>query len=329
MYKFYLSALIIIGNINLFAQHTFSICAVDPKTGEVGSAGASCIANSIIISDVHPGVGVVHTQSYYVPGNQNYAQDLMNAGVPAAAIIDSVVANDIFDDATIRQYGAVDFTDGGSSASFTGDACLDWKGHLNGSTYAIQGNILLGPEILDGMEEGFLNTDGNLACRLMAALQGAKVPGADTRCLDWGISSESAFIRVAQPTDATDDLWLDLEVKDVNGALNLGSGIDPIDSLQAIFDAIGGCDFTGMNEIEQHIAPTIYPQPTFDIVIFSLDGSYENLTIYNLSGSEIFTTVVSREKNIVIDSRNWIAGIYLYSLTDLSGEIVNGKLIIE
>ncbi|SVC36246.1 uncharacterized protein METZ01_LOCUS289100, partial [marine metagenome] len=48
-----------------YSQDTFSIVAVDPVTQEVGSAGASCINGSIIISDVHPGIGAVHTQSYW------------------------------------------------------------------------------------------------------------------------------------------------------------------------------------------------------------------------------------------------------------------------
>ena len=59
------------------AQATFSIVAVDPATGEVGSAGASCISGSIIISDVHPGVGVIHTQSYWNAANQNNARNRM------------------------------------------------------------------------------------------------------------------------------------------------------------------------------------------------------------------------------------------------------------
>ncbi len=57
------SMLFVFATIN-YAQHTFSIVAVDPFTGEVGSAGASCIANSYIISDIHPGYGVIHTQAY-------------------------------------------------------------------------------------------------------------------------------------------------------------------------------------------------------------------------------------------------------------------------
>ena len=57
--------------ISSLLMATFSIVAVDTNTGEVGSAGGSCIAGSIIISDLHPGVGAIHTQSYYLPANQN------------------------------------------------------------------------------------------------------------------------------------------------------------------------------------------------------------------------------------------------------------------
>ena len=63
--------------INSLLMATFSIVAVDTNTGEVGSAGGSCIAGSIIISDIHPGIGAIHTQSYYLPANQNYASTLM------------------------------------------------------------------------------------------------------------------------------------------------------------------------------------------------------------------------------------------------------------
>src|SRR5688500_19379641 len=74
---------------------TFSICAVDPITGEVGSAGASCINGSIIISDVHPGVGVIHTQSYWHASNQMFAHDLMvNGGLTPQQIIDSTLTVD-------------------------------------------------------------------------------------------------------------------------------------------------------------------------------------------------------------------------------------------
>ena len=216
---------------------TFSIVAVDSETGEIGSAGGSCIAGSIIISDLHIGQGVIHTQSYYHPTNQSNASNYMNQGNSPQEIIDYLIANDVANNPGIRQYGVVDLENNGRSASFTGEACSDWKGHLNGNTYAIQGNILLGPEVLNQMEENFLNTNGPLSHRLMAALQGAKIPGADTRCLDEGISTLSSFIRVAQPENSASDLYLHLNVNSVTAHhTQTGEWLDPIDSLQTLYD---------------------------------------------------------------------------------------------
>jgi len=212
------------------SQDTFSIVAVDPQTQEVGSAGASCINGSIIISDVHPGIGAVHTQSYWNSTNQNNASNLMDQGYAPEEIIEYLVENDSQGNPSIRQYGVVDLVDDGRSAAFTGENCYDYKNHILGPTYSIQGNILLGQEVLDSMEVNFLNTSGSLATRLMAAMQGAKIPGADTRCLSSGISSLSAFIRVAQPNNLEDSLYLHLNVN------NTQPGIDPIDTLQDLFD---------------------------------------------------------------------------------------------
>ena len=92
----------------LLSEDTFSIVAIDPETGEVGSAGASCIAGSIIISDIHPGIGAIHTQSYYLPANQSYASSLMDEGYSPEVIIQFLEDNDIQNNPSIRQYGAVD-----------------------------------------------------------------------------------------------------------------------------------------------------------------------------------------------------------------------------
>jgi uncharacterized Ntn-hydrolase superfamily protein len=304
------------------AQHTFSICAVDLATGEVGSAGASCIENSRIISDVHPGVGVVHTQAYFIYGNQNYAEDLMNEGVSPAAIIDSMVANDIFDDPSFRQYGVVDLVDGGRSAAYTGENTNDWKGHITGPTYAIQGNILLGPEILDNMESNFNSTTGNLACKLMAALQGAKVPGADTRCLEFDISALSSFLKVAKADDEAGSFFLDIQVRDVEG-----DSVDPIDSLQTIFDILGGCNYTGINSISTQ-APTIYPQPSTDVIIFQLDNNFDFITVFDVNGAVVFTKNLIGEATTAINCSAWQSGIYFYQLRTANGN-TSGKIIVE
>ena len=233
----------------LLSEDTFSIVAIDLETGEVGSAGASCIAGSIIISDIHPGVGAIHTQSYWNGANQNNASDLMDEGASPAEIIDYLINNDIGNNPSIRQYGVVDLFEGGRSAAYTGENCSDYKGHILGDTYSIQGNILLGSEILENMENQFLNTQGDLSQKLMASLQGANIPGADTRCLDDNISSLSAFIRLAKQNDLNNDYYLDINVHNVEF---VGYHIDPIDSLQTLFDTwyLENLDYT-LGDINQ------------------------------------------------------------------------------
>ena len=143
--------------------------------------------------------------------------------------------NDAENTPAVRQYGMADLVTGSArAAAVTGDNCFDWKGHIVGEHYAIQGNILLGEEILTQMEAGFLETEGTLAEKLMAALQGANVAGADTRCLDEGVSSRSAFLRVAYPGDDPDALTLDLVVS------LTPFGVEPIDVLQEEFNAWNG-----------------------------------------------------------------------------------------
>ena len=209
---------------------TFSIVAVDTITNEVGSAGASCIGNSVIISDIHPNVGAIHTQSYYIQYNQNYASELMELGLSPNEIIELLEENDIQNNPTIRQYGVVDLIDGGRSSAFTGENCMDYKGHIIGPNYAIQGNILLGENILIEMENNFNSAEGTLADKLMSAMQGANIPGADTRCLEDSISSLSSFIRVAKPNDSSDNVFLDLRINNTFGQE------EPIDSLQNLYD---------------------------------------------------------------------------------------------
>ena len=226
MFKFLLIPLICFS----LSQDTFSIVAVNTYTGEVGSAGASCIAGSIIISDIHPGHGAIHTQSFWLQGNQSLASNYMDLGFSPQEILDSIIVNDLQGNPSVRQYGAVDLVNEGRSAAFTGENCYDYKGHITGTTYAIQGNILLGQEILTQMEENFLNTNGTFSEKMMASLQGANIVGADTRCLQYGTSSLSAFVRVANPNDDDDNINLDLNIN------NVSNGEEPIDLLQIEFD---------------------------------------------------------------------------------------------
>jgi uncharacterized Ntn-hydrolase superfamily protein len=305
---------------------TFSICAVDMTTQQVGSAGASCYNTSpgcIILSDVHPGLGVIHTQASWLAANQNYAHSLMDLGLSPQQIIDSMVAHDAQNNPGPRQYGIVDMVSGGRYASYTGSGCTDWKGHLNGPVYSIQGNILLGSRIIDSMKSRYLSTTGMLALKLMAALQGAKVVGADTRCAPNGTSSSSAFIRVAKPNDpAAGPYWLDINVRLTNP---LTYGKDPIDSLQTLFNiwltTVGLSGFSN-NVPKEFSLYQNYPNPFNPSTTIKFDLAKEStvkLVIYDIMGNEVAVLLdnlkfPSGTFEYTFDASNLSSGTYFYKL---------------
>ncbi|HEY9113831.1 MAG TPA: DUF1028 domain-containing protein [Bacteroidales bacterium] len=310
------------------AQDTFSIVAIDTITGEVGSAGASCIDENgipggvIVLSDVHPGVGAIHTQAYWLAANQAYAKQLMNDGLSPQQIIDSVVANDAQNNPTRRQYGIVDFRDGVvRSAAYTGVNCNDYKNHIVGPNYSIQGNILLGQEILDSMESRFLNTEGELICRLMAALQGAKVVGADTRCFAYGTSSLSAFARVAKPDDPVNDLYLDFNVPSVV------SGVDPIDSLQVLVDAWGGCLGVGIEESVSQT--TVFPNPAENKITFQTASGINTLRIFDIMGKEVFSRKNIDKSELSVDVSHFTQGVYSFQINSFENKLISGSFIVH
>lgn len=216
------------------AQDTFSIVAVDTVTGEIGSAGASCVGaingvGAFILSDVLEGIGAIHTQASYLEANQLTARQRMLAGDSPQQVIDYMVAHDAQNNPTIRQYGVVDLRRRGESAAYTGANCIDYKNHATGRGYAVQGNILSGQMIIDTMKNTFLRTPGPLADRLMATLEAAKIIGADTRCASRGTSSRSSFIKVVRIGDGSVP-YLQKIVPDSP------VGSDPITILHTMFD---------------------------------------------------------------------------------------------
>ena len=174
------------------------------------------------------------------------------------------------------------------SASFTGNNCSNWRGHVNGINYAIQGNILLNEEVLLNMESSFLNTNGSLDQKLMAALQGAKIPGADTRCLDKEISTLSAFIRVAK-SDDNEEYFMDLNVNSVITYYNqAGIWIDPIDTLQTLYDNWYETDFNySVGDVNQDYFIDILD--VIELVNAILNGNSTGIEFYlsNFNGDEL------------------------------------------
>ncbi|RLD61883.1 MAG: secretion protein [Bacteroidetes bacterium] len=301
------------------AQDTFSIVAIDSITGEVGSAGASCVDlfnwpgfSDHFLGELFPGTGAINTQAYYNETNQANARNRMNLGDTPSEIITWLIENDVSSQPQLRQYGIVAFANGSpESAAHTGTQTDDYKNHVLGPNYSMQGNILLGQVVLDSMESRFLNAEGNLACKLMAALQGAKMVGADSRCADNGTSSLFAFVKVAQPSDVFGSPSFILSVRTHDN-----SGIEPIDSLQVLFDEVVDCSgpATATQSIIEDVLK-IYPNPCTQFVkidIQNKDYAFRKVLVRNMFGQIIFKCAYI--DGLSIDMRPYKAGIYLFSI---------------
>ena len=300
------------------AQDTFSILAFDSITGEVGAAGASCVDlfpfpayTNDFIAELFPGEGAIATQAAYIAANQTNARNRFTAGDSPTQLINWLQANDAQSStaALTRQYGVVRMNMGTpKSAGFTGLNCLDYKNHITGPNYSIQGNILLGQMVLDSMEARFNREPGELACKLMAAMQGAKMVGADSRCASNGSSSLFAFLKVAQVGDVFGQPSFLVSLKTPANA-----GIEPIDSLQVLFNAERSCTVSTVGlqeELTNKITFHVFPNPSSDRLVIrsNLQDKEYTWLIRNLLGMEIAAGV--NKEQVEINISRWNRGVY-------------------
>ncbi|MEW5795077.1 MAG: DUF1028 domain-containing protein [Candidatus Zixiibacteriota bacterium] len=157
---------------------TFSIVARDSATGELGVAVAS---KFFTVGNVVPwakaGIGAVATQAFCNTSFGWRGLDMLETGMTPEQIRDSLLKND--NDPGRRQFGIV--AADGRSVTYTGDGCSAWAGGRSGLNYAVQGNILAGEAVVVAMEKAFLQTGGNLADRMYAALLAGEAAGGDSR----------------------------------------------------------------------------------------------------------------------------------------------------
>lgn len=159
---------------------TFSIVAFDPVTGDLGVAVASRVfgvGNHVPWAEA--GVGAVATQAAMNGGYGPRGLELLRQGLTAQQVLDKLLAEDVFDRKEGRQVAIVDAK--GNIAVYTGAAANEWKGHIKGLHYSVQGNILTGPHVAEAMSKAFENTQGELAERLFAALKAGDDAGGDRR----------------------------------------------------------------------------------------------------------------------------------------------------
>jgi uncharacterized Ntn-hydrolase superfamily protein len=187
---------------------TFSIVAADPETEELGIAVQSkFIAVGSVVPWAKAGLGAVATQSWANTSFGPKGLALLEKGYSPQEALDMMLAED--DEKEFRQVGIVDAR--GNAANFTGDECFPWAGGVTGENYTCQGNILVNEETVTRMAEVFEKSTGDLASRLLKALDAAQAAGGDSR------GKQSAALLVVKPEGGYggfNDRYIDLRVDD-------------------------------------------------------------------------------------------------------------------
>jgi len=185
---------------------TFSIVAFDKKTREWGIAVQSkFVAVGAVVPFAVAEIGAIATQAL---ANTSYGPKgltLLSMGFTARQTIDILTKDD--EDKEQRQIGIIDKY--GNPASFTGEECFDWAGHIIGEDYCCQGNILASENVVKDMANSYENTPGDLIDKLFAALEAGQAAGGDKR------GRESAAILIVKEKGAYDggtDIYLDIRV---------------------------------------------------------------------------------------------------------------------
>jgi len=188
--------------------HTYSIVARDPATGDLGVAVQShWFSVGSVVSWAEAGVGAVATQSFVDPSYGPLGLDLMRAGRSAPDALAALLAGDSGRD--VRQVGMVDAH--GRVATHTGRLCIPAAGGQAGAHFVVQANLMDRPTVWPAMARAYEGAAGDLAERMLAALDAAEAEGGDIR----GRQSAALLVVKAKGTGRPwADRVFDLRVED-------------------------------------------------------------------------------------------------------------------
>jgi uncharacterized Ntn-hydrolase superfamily protein len=188
--------------------HTFSIVARDPATGELGVAVQShWFSVGSIVPWAEAGVGAVATQSFVDPSYGKLGLELMRTGKTGPEALQSLLAGDAGRD--VRQVAMSDAQ--GRVDAWTGKNDIYAAGHFVGKDFSVQANLMLNDKVWPAMARAFENSKGDLADRMLAALDAAQAVGGDIR----GRQSAAIVVVTGKPTGQSwKDRTFDLRVDD-------------------------------------------------------------------------------------------------------------------
>jgi uncharacterized Ntn-hydrolase superfamily protein len=208
---------------------TFSLCAIDPASGQSGAAVTTRVPFvGRAVPHVRAGIGAVCTQASTVVEYGPRGLDLMAKGVEPTAAIAQLLSDD--QQRESRQLGMIDMR--GRSAAHTGKGNGNWAGSKQGPNYTVQANIMVGPEVVDAVAATFESMEGTgvpLAERMILAMEAGQNKGGDRR---FG-NLQSAAIKIADPNDpgrGGDHIALAIEV---------GEHAEPVGEMKRIYYTTG------------------------------------------------------------------------------------------
>ena len=188
--------------------HTFSIVARDPVTGEFGVAVQShWFSVGPIVAWAEAGVGAVATQSFVDPSYGKNGLELMRSGKSAPDTLKELLAKD--EAREVRQVAMIDSQ--GRVDAWTGKNDIQAAGHIVGKDFSVQANLMLNDKVWPAMARAFESAKGDLAERMLAALDAAQLAGGDIR----GRQSAALVVVTGKPTgQAWKDRTFDVRVDD-------------------------------------------------------------------------------------------------------------------
>ncbi|WP_424913400.1 DUF1028 domain-containing protein [Thermanaerothrix sp.] len=188
--------------------HTFSIVARDPQTGWMGVAVQShWFSVGSIVAWGEAGVGVVATQSMVEISYGPRGLALMRSGLSAPVALQALLQMD--EGREVRQVAMVDAQ--GRVAVHTGARCIEAAGHYQGDGFSAQANMMKDARVWPAMAQAYQEKRGDLAERLLAALEAAQAVGGDIR------GQQSACILIVKgerTTQPWEGVVMDLRVED-------------------------------------------------------------------------------------------------------------------
>lgn len=187
---------------------TYSIVARDPATGEFGVAVQShWFSVGQVVPWAEAGVGAVATQSFVEPAYGPLGLELMRTGRSATDALRALVTTDVNE--SVRQVAMIDAR--GNVAAHTGDGAIRFANHVVGENYSVQANMMAKAGVPEAMSKAFEASAGDLAARMIAALEAAERAGGDVR----GRQSAALIVVSGEPTGlAWQDRLFDLRVED-------------------------------------------------------------------------------------------------------------------